>query len=377
MRLVQLVVVRGAGLVELVRTPTPAQQERQHSRHGEVERQSHQPGVDRGPNDRRVPNGRVLLRRQRSRCPRPCPRTIRRSEPMRWNQRVYSPITTAGSVWSIHTPPSSCRSIANFVGRNSTKPSAPDLHHQRDDLRHLRLLACRSRPGRTNSFHTLRVNRLPPRSTSPPPARALRSRSPRQATPTNHDGNMSRNSAGTDQVRLGRRRSRARSPCSRSSAISPSRNVHAGSSDMLRRTTSCERELSTAVIACGYRNSAIAEPSASVAYATCASAPDGISAPGLSRFGSSSAAASKMVSKPPSFVGDVDDRHDDRDVDQRVLDERDHRRRPQPARVRVGGEDREGDDQRPRRRSTPRPFEHELASPRAAGRCTASSPAGR
>ena len=43
---------------------------------------------------------------------------------------------------------------------------------------------------------------------------------------------------------------------------------------------------------------------------------------------------------------DVDDRDDDDDVDQRVLDERDQRRRAQAGRVGVGGQHRERDDQR-------------------------------
>jgi hypothetical protein len=84
------------------------------------------------------------------------------------------------------------------------------------------------------------------------------------ATPRNQDGNMSTNSAGTAWFG-----SLTFTPAAiamkPSSAINPSRNVQAGSSDMLRLTTSCERELSTAVSACGYRNSANADPSASVA----------------------------------------------------------------------------------------------------------------
>ena len=44
--------------------------------------------------------------------------------------------------------------------------------------------------------------------------------------------------------------------------------------------------------------------------------------------------------------GQVDDRHDDHEVDQGVLDERDHRRRPQAARVGVRREQRERDEQR-------------------------------
>ena len=44
---------------------------------------------------------------------------------------------------------------------------------------------------------------------------------------------------------------------------------------------------------------------------------------------------------------DVDDRHDHGGVDQRVLYDRDHRRSTQAARIRVGGQDRKGDDQRP------------------------------
>src|SRR5438105_13220108 len=52
-----------------------------------------------------------------------------------------------------------------------------------------------------------------------------------------------------------------------SSAIRPSRKVYAGSSTAFLRTTSALFELSTPVIACGYRNNASADPSAKVAYA--------------------------------------------------------------------------------------------------------------
>jgi hypothetical protein len=49
----------------------------------------------------------------------------------------------------------------------------------------------------------------------------------------------------------------------------------------LRRTVFALRELSVPVTACGYRNSASAEPMNSVAYAVCASVVPGISDPGL------------------------------------------------------------------------------------------------
>jgi len=55
---------------------------------------------------------------------------------------------------------------------------------------------------------------------------------------------------------------RARYP---SSAIRPSTSVYAGSMAALRRITSRCRVASTPVIACGYMNSASAEPRASVA----------------------------------------------------------------------------------------------------------------
>ncbi len=46
------------------------------------------------------------------------------------------------------------------------------------------------------------------------------------------------------------------------------------------------------------------------------------------------------------LTGQVDDRDDDHDVDEGVLDERDHRRRPESRGVGEGGEHREGDEQR-------------------------------
>ena len=59
-----------------------------------------------------------------------------------------------------------------------------------------------------------------------------------------------------------------------------------------------------------------------------------------------SLAAPKMPSQPPSIVvGQVDDRDDDDEVDQRVLDEGDHRRRPQARGVGVRRQQHERDQQ--------------------------------
>ena len=52
------------------------------------------------------------------------------------------------------------------------------------------------------------------------------------------------------------------------------------------------------------------------------------------------------VAPAADLVRDVDDGHDDHDVDQRVLHERDQRRRAQPAGVGVGRQDGERDEQR-------------------------------
>ena len=77
------------------------------------------------------------------------------------------------------------------------------LHHQRDDLRDLRLLVRREQSWRTNSFQTFLVNRfaaaidITAAGTSAPIAIAAK------ATPTNQSGNMSTKSAGTVVVRLG------------------------------------------------------------------------------------------------------------------------------------------------------------------------------
>ncbi len=57
-------------------------------------------------------------------------------------------------------------------------------------------------------------------------------------------------------------------------------------------------------------------------------------------------AASKMCVPAAELRRQVDDRHDDDEVDQGVLDERDHRRRAQAAGVGVGREQRERDEQR-------------------------------
>ena len=119
---------------------------------------------------------------------------------------------------------------------------------------------------------------------------------------------------------------------------------------MFRRMTSRRLAANTPVIACGYMNRARAEPSASVAKAHSLagvgmSEPNGLWVLGLVVFRCASA-TSKMCPQPPSLRRDVQDGHDDHDVDQGVLDERDQRRRAQPGEVGIGGQDDERDQQR-------------------------------
>ena len=59
-----------------------------------------------------------------------------------------------------------------------------------------------------------------------------------------------------------------------------------------------------------------------------------------------SPAASKMWLHPPIWLRDVEDRHQDHDVDQRVLDEGDERRRAQAAGVGVGRQHHEREEER-------------------------------
>ncbi len=53
-----------------------------------------------------------------------------------------------------------------------------------------------------------------------------------------------------------------------------------------------------------------------------------------------------MCPQPPTFAGQVEHRHDDHQVDQGVLDERDQRGRPQPRDEGEDGQDQERDEQR-------------------------------
>src|SRR3954463_3542400 len=92
------------------------------------------------------------------------------------------------------------------------------------------------------------------------------------ATPANQDGNMSSNSCGITSWALGLP-SRpigcvpAAMATQPSRASRPSTNEYAGRIAALRRIVLRELDDSDAVTECGYMNSAIAEPSASVAYA--------------------------------------------------------------------------------------------------------------
>src|SRR6476659_8096373 len=92
-----------------------------------------------------------------------------------------------------------------------------------------------------------------------------------KATPANHEGKKSSNSCGTTSCGFGLP-SRpiglvpAAMATQPSRASRPSRNEYAGRIDALRRITLRLLLDSTAVIECGYMNSAMADPSASVAY---------------------------------------------------------------------------------------------------------------
>src|SRR5881275_2670277 len=87
------------------------------------------------------------------------------------------------------------------------------------------------------------------------------------ATPANHDGNMSRNNIGTARLApspVFGALMPAASAINPSSAIRPSRNEYAGSAAALRRITLRSLVASTPVMECGYMNRASADPRASV-----------------------------------------------------------------------------------------------------------------
>ena len=112
------------------------------------------------------------------------------------NQRVNRPRITAGKICTIHTPPSSCRSIANFVGMARMTTSAPTL-----TTRLISLASCASCAGAmfgsTNGFQTLRVKVL----AAPIPITAAGTSAPMampaKAKPANHPGNIASKSRGT------------------------------------------------------------------------------------------------------------------------------------------------------------------------------------
>src|SRR5919112_3490304 len=117
----------------------------------------------------------------------------------RWNHREYRPTITAGSVWMIHTPPSSWKSIAYLTGARMMISSAPTLTTSEVSLA-TRASSSSVAAVWTYSFHTLRVNRLAAAiditaaGTSAPIAIAPK------ATPTNHDGNTLRKRSGTAKL---------------------------------------------------------------------------------------------------------------------------------------------------------------------------------
>src|SRR5437879_701683 len=96
----------------------------------------------------------------------------------------------------IHTPPKSWRLMAYCRGKNATKASAPALTISDANLA-VFASSCGEASGRKYSRYTLRVKRLAAAidmidaGTSAPMATAA------NAMPTNQDGNIWRNNAGT------------------------------------------------------------------------------------------------------------------------------------------------------------------------------------
>ena len=176
--------------------------------------------------------------------------------------------------------------------------------------------------------------------------------------------------------------SSCRSPRSRAAPAGRACSEYVGRIAALRRITLRLLPDSTAVIECGYMNSASADPKASVPYAQYVASvgtntPVGAPVVGRRRLHLRLRRVEHVAEA--DLHGDVDDRHDDHDVDQRVLDERDQRRRAQAGGVGVRGQHRERDDQRQvahERRCPCRPGPSCPGRPgcrRAAARCRASS----
>src|SRR5581483_1228674 len=179
------------------------------------------------------------------------------------SQRVNRPQITAGKICRIQMPPSSCRSIANCVGSHSTQASAPTFTSS-DTILAMRDSVASLKFGLMYARQMLRVTRLAApidmiaAGTSAPSAIAAKQK------PANHGGKLALISAGTAIEPLLTLMCAA-SAMYPSRAISPSRKLYAGSHTALRRIALEPEADKVAVIECGYRNNANAEPSASVA----------------------------------------------------------------------------------------------------------------
>src|ERR1700677_740266 len=81
------------------------------------------------------------------------------SSAQRWNQRVYRPPIIITAICDIHTPPSSCRLMANVCGSSTAKNSAPSFT-VRDDHWATLVSSLGLASGLKNSLKMLRVNRF-------------------------------------------------------------------------------------------------------------------------------------------------------------------------------------------------------------------------
>jgi hypothetical protein len=88
-----------------------------------------------------------------------------------------------------------------------------------------------------------------------------------------------------------------------SSAISPSSSEKAGNADMFRLITPRLPAASIPVTACGYRNTASADPRASVAKCSWLSKASSSPSFGLGDSANFASAASKMPDQPSSLIG--------------------------------------------------------------------------
>src|SRR5581483_2119083 len=183
----------------------------------------------------------------------------------RWSQRVNRPTASDGKVCRIQMPPRSCRLIAFWVFIPRTNASAPNLTTSEaifDTVASSAGVAA----GRKNSRQMLRVNRLAAAidmiaaGTSAPMATAA------NATPANQLGKTSRKRSGAASLLFVVLipSAIAMKP---SSATNASMSEYSGSATVLRRTVLRCFDASTPVTECGYMKRAIADPSASVAYA--------------------------------------------------------------------------------------------------------------